>query len=189
MDTHTSEQALRREAIRRRLQGQLRKLICEALARSRSWFDKWWAAYRRDPQIEFTDRSRAPHTSPHQTPAPLVETVVFVRQTLEAAQTAETRYGLIGPRAIQGQLERLQLVPPSRATIQRILQAHGLTHPLGAGKDAADYPWLTAWTVNAIHATDIITRHVRGGEEIQNFHTIDLYSHTVALTRLRTKKA
>jgi hypothetical protein len=189
MDTHSSEQALRCEAIRRRLAGETRKQICHDLARSTSWFDKWWAAYRCDPRIDFADHSRAPHTSPNQTAAVVVQTIISVRQTLEAAATAETKYGLIGPRAIQSALEQLQIAPPSIATIQRILQAHDLTHPLGAGQTAAYYPWPKAWCVNAIQATDIITRHVRGGEEIQNFHTIDLYSHAVAMTQHADKKS
>jgi putative transposase len=108
---------------------------------------------------------------------------------LEAATTPETRYGLIGPRAIQARLEALEIEPPSRATIQRILQSHGLTHPRGAGKDLAYYPWPEAWAINAIHATDIITRHVRGGEEIQNFHTIDHYSHAVCLSQHSDKNS
>lgn len=119
----------------------------------------------------------------------MVQTIISVRQSLEAATTVETKYGLIGPRAIQGALQRLHITPPSRATIQRILQAHELTHPLGAGKESAYYPWHTAWAVNAIQATDIITRHLRGGEEIQNFHTIDLHSHAVVLTQHSDKKS
>jgi hypothetical protein len=83
-------------------------------------------------------------------------------------------------------LENLDIDPPSLATIQRILQAQGLTHPIGAGNDSAYYPWLEAWAVNAIHATDIITRHIRGGEEIQNFHTIDHYSHAAYLSQHST---
>ncbi len=72
---------------------------------------------------------------------------------------------------------------PSQSTIQRTLQAAGLTHPVGAGHDEAYYPWLEAWAVNAIHATNIILRHLWGGEEIQNFHTIDHYSHAAALSQ------
>ncbi len=40
-----------------------------------------------------------------------------------------------------------------------------------------------AWEINAIQATDIITKHLRGGTAIQNFHTLDLYSHAVSLTQ------
>jgi hypothetical protein len=181
MDTHTPEQDLRREAIGRRLAGEQRKDICEDLERATSWFDKWWAEYRRNPQTDLADRSRAPQNSPGRVPTEVVQTIVSLRQTLEAAATPETRYGLIGARAIQGQLEQLHIGPPSIATIQRILQVEGLTHPLGAGQDSAFYPWPEAWAVNAIQATDIITRHVHGGEAIQNFHTIDHYTHAVHL--------
>jgi len=190
MDTHTSEQALRREAIRRRLQGEQRCDICRDLERATSWFDKWWAEYRRNPKTDWADRSRAPHTSPHQMPEHVVQAVVSTRRTLEAADTPETRYGLIGRAAVQSELERLEVEPlPSVATIQRIMAAQELTHPLGAGCAAAYYPWPEAWAVNAIQATDIIARHVRGGEEIDNFHTIDLYSHAVQLTQHADKSS
>lgn len=183
MDTQSTDQDLRREAIRRRVQGEHRCDICRDLNRSPRWFSKWWAEYQRNPRLDFADRSRAPQTIPHRTPDKIVQAVVSVRQMLEAAATPATRYGLIGPRAIQGQLESLHIEPPSVATIQRILQTHDLTHPIGAGNDSAYYPWLEAWAVNAIHATDIITRHIRGGEEIENFHTIDHYSHAVFLSQ------
>jgi transposase-like protein len=184
MDTATTDQALRCEAIRRRLQGERRSDICRDLQRSRRWFSKWWAEYRRNPQTDFTDHARTPHTSPHQLPASIHQAVVAVRQTLAAAATPATRYGLIGQRAIQGELARLGVRPlPSLATIQRVLAAQGLTQPRGVARPSAYYPWPVAWEVNTLHATDIITRHVRGGEEIQNFHTIDHYSHAVSITQ------
>jgi len=184
MDTTTTEQALRREAVRRRLQGERRCAICRDLNRSPRWFSKWWDRYQRNPRTDFASQSRAPHTSPHQLPAHIEQAVVSVRQTFEAANTPDTQYGLIGNRAIQSRLEELGTDPlPSLATIQRVLICHGLTHPVGVGKASAYYPWPVAWEVNAIQATDIITRHVRGGETIENFHTIDHYSHAVHLTQ------
>lgn len=184
MDTTTSEQALRQEAIRRRLQGEHRRDICRALDRATSWFDKWWAVYRCDPQTDLADRSRAPHTSPHRTPTEVIQAVITTRQVLAQATTPETRYGLIGARAIGGRLKQLQVQPlPSAPTIQRLLARYGLTHPIGAGAAAVYYPWPIAWEVNAIHATDIITKHVHGGAVIQNFHTLDHYSHAVWLTQ------
>lgn len=187
MNQNPSEQEWRREAIRRRLGGEHRKDICDALAHSTSWFDKWWAEYRRNPTTDLANHSRAPKTSPSQIPEELVQTILSIRRTLEAAATPEWRYGLIGPRAIQTHLEELGLEPPSTATIGRILRAHALTHPIGAGQDSAFYPWLIAPSVNAIHATDIITRRIRGGEEIQSFHTIDHYSHAVYLSQHTNK--
>ncbi len=189
MNTHTSEQELRREAIRRRLRGERRREICDDLGRSTSWFDKWWADYQQNPRIDFADRSRTPHHSPTRTPALVRQAVISIRQTLEAAATPDTRYGLIGAPAIQNQLKYLGLESCSESTIQRILRTHGLTHPLGAGTATAFYPWLAAWSVNAIHATDIITKHVRGGEAIQNFHTLDHYSHAVSLSQHADKSS
>lgn len=189
MDTRTTEQGLRGEAIRRHLQGETRQTICRDLNRSLRWFDKWWAEFCENPQTDFADRSRAPHTSPHATAPAIVSAVVRIRRTLEAASAPETKYGLIGPRAIQYRLEGLEIEPPSLATIERILQTHELTHPRGAGKDLAYYPWPEAWAVNAIHATDIITRYVHGGEEIQNLHTLDHYSHAACLSQHSDKKS
>ena len=190
MDTFTTEQALRREAIRRRVQGEPRRDICRDLGRSARWFDKWWAEYRHDPHTDFADHSRAPHTSPHKIPESVEQAVVSVRETLEAAQTPDTKYGLIGAPTVQAQLKRLEIEPlPSAPTIQRIMARHDQTHPVGAGHDSAYYPWPVAWAVNAIQATDIITRYVHGGEEIDNFHTIDLYSQAVCLTQHADKSS
>lgn len=183
MDTHTSEQALRQEAIRRRLQGERRCDICQALERSPSWFTKWWGEYRRHPQTDFRDRSRVPHTSPHQIPPSVEQAILNLRQLFEEAATPETKYGLIGHRVIRAELARLQIQPlPSHSTIQRILARQGLTHPRGVAGDTAYYPEWRAWAPHAIYATDLITRHVRGGEEIQNFHTLDHFTHAVHLS-------
>ncbi len=190
MDTFTTEQDVRREAIRRHLQGEKPRDICRDLGRSLSWLDKWWAEYQQNPETEFADHSRAPHTSPQQTPRSVERAIVVTRRTLEAARTPDTKYGLIGAHAIHTHLERLGVEPvPSDPTIQRILARHRLTHPVGAGKDSAYYPWPVAWAVNAIQATDIITRYVYGGEEIDNFHTIDLYSQAAHLTQHADKSS
>jgi hypothetical protein len=118
------------------------------------------------------------------------QAIVTARRTLEAAKTPDTKYGLIGATAVRSHLERLGIkLLPSASTIQRILARHHQTHPVGAGSDAAYYPWPEAWAVNAIHATDIITRYVFGGEEIDNFHTLDLYSYAASLTQHADKSS
>lgn len=175
----TTEQELRREAIRRRLAGERRREICGDLERSARWFDKWWAVFQRDPHTDFRAQSRAPLTVPSATSPQIEQMVVTLRQRFEAAEL-----GLIGARAIQGQLSAWHVTPlPSEATIQRILARHGLTHPLGAATETVYYPWLPLWEVNAVHATDIITRHLHGGTEIQNFHTLDLFTHAASLSQ------
>ena len=116
MTMTTNEQALRREAIRRHLQGERRCDICRDLNRATSWFDKWWAEYRRDPQTDFADRSRAPHRSPQQMPATVVQAVLRLRQMLEQATTPLTRYGLIGAHAIRRRLKELRVSPLCRSS-------------------------------------------------------------------------
>lgn len=188
MDSHTLEQALRREAIRRRLQGERPCEICRDLQRSDTWLTKWWNVYQRHPQTDFAARSRAPQTSPHQLPPAVEWAVLTVRRTLAAGQTAATRYGLIGHRAIRSELERLGIQPlPSLATIQRMLARQGLTQPCGAAADHAYYPEPCAERPNALHATDLITRHLQGGQVVQNVHPFDHYSHAVHLSQYPDK--
>ncbi len=188
MNTVITLQDLRREAIRRRLAGERACDIYRDLGQSRQWLDKWWAEYQCHPATDFADRSRAPQTSPQRIESDVEQMIVSIRHTREAGRTPESRYGFIGHRTIQADLEALQVEDiPSLASIQRILAKHGLTHPLGAAADTAYYPWLVAWEPNAIHATDIIARHVRGGLEIQNFHTIDHHSHAVHLSQVLDK--
>jgi hypothetical protein len=54
---------------------------------------------------------------------------------------------------------------------------------VGAATETAYYPWLPVWDVNAVQATDIITKPIRGGVEIQNFHTLDLFTQAACLTQ------
>jgi hypothetical protein len=176
---NTSEQALRREAIRRRLSGEQRRDICQDLGRSTRWFDKWWSEFRSDPHTDLADHSRAPLTVWSIATPALEQLVIALRQAFESAN-----HGLIGARAIWGKLIELKVKPlPSEATIQRILARHELTHPVGAATETAYYPWLPVWDVNAVQATDIITKHIRGGVEIQNFHTLDLFTQAICLTQ------
>ena len=159
MDAFTTEQSLRQEAIRRRLEGAHRCDICAALGKSLSWFSRWWRRYCQDPQTDFHAQSRAPRTSPTRLPQGVEQAIVQIRKTFERAQC-----GLIGPAAIQHELIRQHIKPcPSQTTIQRVLRAHHLTHPQGAGASQAYYPELLATGPNDIHATDIITRHLWGG--------------------------
>src|SRR5919199_1160 len=184
MDTQLSEQALRREAVRRRVMGHRVCDICRDLRHSPRRLHKWWSRFQSHPDTDFADHPRAPLTCPTRLAPEVEQAIITTRRVLEAGQTPAPRYGLIGARAFKGHLERLGLKPPpSTATIQRVLARRALTHPLGANHAAAYYPWPVAWEPNAIFATDIITKHLRGGTAIENLHTLDLYSHAVCLTQ------
>jgi putative transposase len=190
MQTQTSEQALRCEAVRRLVQGHPICDICRDLHRTRQWLNKWWRIFRANPKTDFADHSRAPRTSPNRISEEVEWAIIAARQVLEDGATPDTRYGLIGSRPIQGSLEKLRIKPlPSERTIERVLTRHGVTHALGQGHENAYYPWPVAWDINAIFATDIITKHLRGGTSIENFHTMDLYSHDVWLSPYMEKNS
>jgi hypothetical protein len=184
MATQDPEAELRREAVRRRLEGERPCEISHALGRSRGWVHKWWTLFLHSPQHDLASRSRAPLTVSRKTPAAVERAVLRIRRALEAAKTPATRYGLIGHRAIRAEMERLGVDRlPSLPTIQRILRKHALTRRAADESEGVYYPYLPARRINSIQATDIITRHLRGGQVIQNFHTFDLCSHAVHLTQ------
>jgi transposase-like protein len=101
-----TEQELRREAIRRRRSGERRGAICQELGRSPRWFDKWWAAFRRDPQPDFRAHSRAPQPVSSVLSPQLEQLVTSRRHHFEAAP-----HGLIGARAIRGQRHEWPVTP------------------------------------------------------------------------------
>jgi hypothetical protein len=151
---------------------------------------KWWILFRLHPQLDLASRSRAAQTVFGKTPAGVEKTIVRIRRAFQEAKTPATRYGLIGHRAIHAEMERLGVEPlPSLPTIQRILHKHALTRRAADEGDDVFYPALAARRLNAIHATDIITRHLRGGQVIQNFHTFDLFSHAVHMTQALDKRS
>lgn len=183
-----SEQALRAEAVRRRVLGQRVCDIACDLGRTPRWVSKWWRVFVLDPQTDFADRSRAPHRSPRKLSGDIEQAIVATRQRLEAGHTPETRYGLIGAGAIRASLDHLNVSPiPSSATVQRTLARHALTHPICSDPEPMPYPWILPWEINALHATDIITKHLRGGQAIQNFHSIDVLTHAICVTPSLTK--
>ena len=179
----TGEAGLRREAVRRYLQGESPTEIARDLRRSRQWVYVCQWRYDANPQTDFADASHAPHQSPQQTAPEVERLIVALRRELEAAESDEMPYGLIGAREIQARLEGLRIDPlPSAATIQRILAKQGLTHALGPGGASAYYPYPLAWAADALHATDIVVRYLRRQHKVYNFHSIDVFTHRVALT-------
>jgi hypothetical protein len=100
------KQALRQEAIRRRLAGEKHKDICKALKHSPRWFDRWWRIYQDDPDTRLADRS------PQQCSSDVERMIVSIRRVCEAGRSAETKYGFLGARTIQGDVQLLGFNPP-----------------------------------------------------------------------------
>ena len=75
------------------------------------------------------------------------------------------KIGLIVPRAIQAEIEREALLAqiPSRATIERVMQAHGITGANSTATSAAYYPHPRPTATYMMNALDWISRRVQSG--------------------------
>jgi hypothetical protein len=74
-------------------------------------------------------------------------------------------------------------------TIQRVLNRHHLTTQSPTPRRRAYRPHPDATAPDAVHATDIITRWITGGEVVQTFNTVDIYSNDASSTSHATKTA
>ena len=154
------EFAARQRAITLRLSGRPVKYICQALGRSAFWFHKWWRRYLEAGAEGLYDLTRANHCVAQHLPPELERTIVSIRRRLQAHATPATRYSLIGADAIRAELQALSIRPlPSRRTIERVLQRHGLTAPrvrLAPLLPRQEYPGPQARASNDLHEVDLV---------------------------------
>jgi hypothetical protein len=100
------------------------------------------------------------------------------------------RFTSVGARTIQKEWCRRYPEPvPSLSTIQRVLKRHHLTTQAPTPCRQVYRPHPDATYPNAVQATDIITRWITGGEVVQTFNTVDLYSNDVDSSSYATKTA
>jgi transposase InsO family protein len=87
------------------------------------------------------------------------------------------RYANIGADALAPELKRAEIKPPSRATINRILQRHQLVRPKPRKnkkrKLPDDYPWPCVQSANDLHLFDFVSRSIRGEGRFYGFHLLD----------------
>lgn len=113
-----SELELRRRAVDLHRQGWTPKAIGDELDRSREWVRKWVGRWKSDGDDGLVDRSRRPHHSPSQLDQSVAAEIVAVRDRLENDPHAN-----VGPVAIQAEMEREGVDPPSLSSIKRVLSA------------------------------------------------------------------
>lgn len=167
---------LRHQAVIFFREGQSAKDIAATLHRSRRWVYQWVAFQRQHPHTRFHAASRAPHHHPNRISAQMVYRIIRLRHTLLRHRRP------LGARAIHHELEERHLRKcPSLSTIQRVLQRQGLTP--GAPESQSPYrPHPPATYPNAVHATDIITRWLKGGAVVQTFTTVDHFTNAAYAT-------
>jgi transposase len=155
---------------------------------SRSWVYKWVAYRAHHPWTRFRSAPRAPHHHPNQLSAKSERRIVRLRQLLMRHRQPRLRFTSVGVRTIQKEWGRRYPEPaPSLSTIQRVLKRYHLTTQPPTPCRQAYRPHPLATYPDAVHATDIITRWITGGEVVQTFNTVDIYSNDAYSTSHATK--
>lgn len=191
----TNQEALRNQAIDLYLQGMGPAAIARHLGRSRKWFYETLHRFQKEGRAGLASRSRRPHHSPMQI-APEVEAAVLrVRRLLDSGEDPVLRFGNRGADAIAAELKRAGMEPPSRATINRILQRHGLSKPPSPQQKKQtvpnDYPWPQVRHPHVLHAMDFMERVLPGGPRIYACNLLDVFCQWpfLAILTRKTKQA
>lgn len=181
---------LRRTAVKRYRAGIPAAEVARQLHHSRSWVYKWVHYRDQHPWTRFRSAPRASLHHPNQLLAKSEQRIVRLRQLLMRHRQPRLRFASVGARTIQKEWGRRYPEPvPSLSTIQRVLERHHLTTQAPKPCRRAYRPHPDATYPNAVQATDIITRWITGGEVVQTFNTVDLYSNDVYSSSYATKTA
>lgn len=168
------ELRLRRKAIRLHLRGLPVTKILKVVQRSKAWFSKWAHRFEQFGAAGLKSRSRRPHHQPTASAPSLVRAIVRTRRRL-----VRQRVGLIGPRAIQREFERLGGVVPSLTTIKRVLRQHGLIPTAPA---PSYFPRPLEGLDGVLHAIDWTCRYLEDGVKVYAFHTLNLRTRACVQT-------
>ncbi len=155
-----SEIALRKEAVRRALNGESQASIGRVLGRSARWVRYWLTRYNPDdPEGSLQDRSRAPRQAHRKWPAAVRRQVLASRQRRQRADTPGYEHALVGAEAIHYELAYLTAEPaPPPRTIHYWLHQAGLIEPrrrIKATHESKPYPQPRCDQVNDLHQLDL----------------------------------
>lgn len=167
----------RRQAIRLWLKGVASKRILEKVERSRFWLSKWQTRFTQNGATGLHSHSRRPQHTPSACAPRIVRLIVQTRRRL-----VKRRVGLIGARAIRRELRQV-LGPqtPSLATVNRVLQAHGLTTHSPDARPAY-CPKPLAIVNGSLQALDWTCRYLEAGPKVYAFHLLNLRTRACTQT-------
>ena len=166
-----NEMQLRKEAVRRVMQGESVADVCDDLGRTRTWCYKWLKRFQAAGVSGLTDQ-RGGKTPSNATPDWLRALIIETRDRLvEQARTGDSFQG-IGAREVVRELEQLEIEVPHWTTIHRVLKEAGritdVTQPTSyCPRPVVDGP-------NSVHQIDIWPRVLQGGERLNFFHLVDV---------------
>ena len=181
------KEKIRKEAIHHHLSGKSIAAICREFGVSRKWFYKWRARYQTGEENWYKDESRAPKTIPNKIEPSMEQLILSVRDKLE-----NTQYAQIGASAIAWSIKNLGKEPPPSWTINRVLKRNGRIQEKSSKEKRekeTSYPYFTeAYYPGHIHQSDLVgPRYIKGDGRFYAFNTIDIFSHNIYSTPIRSK--
>jgi transposase-like protein/sulfur carrier protein ThiS len=183
------EEGVRKDAIRRYLQGDGAAAIATELGRSQRWVFKWLSRYEEGASEWFKSESRAPTARSDQRSEETASLILAARDRLENDPRLQR-----GAAAITWQLASMGVAPdelPGRWTIERVLKAAGRSKPRQRTKDryvpkGTPYPFRPSRVgAGGLHEVDSVgPRYLDGGIEVHSLNVMDVGSHRVGLEPL-----
>lgn len=186
MEKITTEEQVRKEAIRRYLNGKFPSLICQDLRKSRKWFYKWLKRYQEGSPDWFKDQSKTPHLITNKVDEDIENLVISVRKRLESI-----KYAQVGATAIQWEIKKLDIEPPFVWTINRILKRNNLiSEKRPYEPKGKNYPEIVIPSeINTIHQVDLVgPRYIKGDGRFYSLNVIDVCGHRIKLNPVRSKR-
>lgn len=179
------EEEIRKEAIHRFLKGEKPYHIYKDLGHSKRWFFKWLERYRSGDSEWFSERSRAPAKSSNKISQELEELIVEIR-----TQLMRSKYSQVGANAINWELSKRGMASVPAATINRVIQRNQLIRKKERRPSKnKNYPdWGCDWP-NRLHQADLVgPRFIKHHGRFYSFNLMDVYTHRVKTSPIRTKQ-
>ena len=105
--------AVREQAIDLFISGRTPTAICRQVKRSRTWFYKTLARYRRGGREGLGSQSRAPKRVHNRTAEDVEAAIVRLQRTITTGADPELRYANCGADALASELQRARITPPT----------------------------------------------------------------------------
>lgn len=169
----------RHEAIALLQAGRTVAEVARQLQHSEPWVRKWRRRFAVAGYSGLHEQSRAPQQCSRELPLVMREAVIRVRMQLEAEASQGQGLKYIGGQAVRTRLQTQGSQPlPSVPTIERIMQAAGLTRQRqGRVHPRLKYPHLHPQQAHELIQVDIVPHYLQGGERVACFNALDVVSH------------
>jgi len=163
---------LREKAIKRYKNGESPQEIYQSLGKSKTWFFKWLKRYKLDGKDWAKSHSCRPHQSPKRINKTMEQMVIETRKRLE-----KKPYAQIGAFNIYWHLKQEGKIPPSLATLNRIIKRNNLVHKRTKySPKGVNYPSLAITRSNYLHQLDVVgPRYLKEDGRFYSINIIDAY--------------